>query len=231
MLHMCGVLPLKPELIIEEFPILKYGSYSHCMMKGVSIPICMRKESFYSLHVGVMTVCMSIGLHARWMEFSVAWWRELRKFLPSLGLSITYVKMKHFVFPQSAIKSYPSRGIPPPPLRPAHHRFLDIRAAIAQTRYRLSSLHHPRSTTAAIRCPGDPVPPSKQNCMIRPSSPIPVSQSSTTQTKQQVRSNQEPRPNHQHRAPGGKPSRLTSHQQWSTGRISERSKESRSSTS
>jgi len=69
---MCGVLPLKPELIIEEFPILKYGSYSHCMMKGVYIPICMRKESFYSLHVGVMTVCMSIGLHARWMEFSVA---------------------------------------------------------------------------------------------------------------------------------------------------------------
>ena len=230
MLHMCGVLPLKPELIIEEFPILKYGSYSHCMMKGVSIPICMRKESFYSLHVGVMTVCMSIGLHARWMEFSVAWWRELRKFLPSLGLSsINYVKLKDsFVLPQSVIKPCPSQGS-------RCHRsdqlitVARICAAIAQTRYHLSSLHHPRSTTAAIFAA--PIPPSKQNCIIRPSSPIPVSQSSTTQTKQQVRSNQEPRPNHQHRAPGGKPSRLTSHQQWSTGRISERSKESRSSTS
>ena len=155
MLHMCGVLPLKPELIIEEFPILKYGSYSHCMMKGVSIPICMRKESFYSLHVGVMTVCMSIGLHARWMEFSVAWWRELRKFLPSLGLSsINYVKLKDsFVFPQSVIKPCPSQGS-------RCHRsdqlitVARICAAIAQTRYRLSSLHHPRSTTAAIRCPG-----------------------------------------------------------------------------
>ena len=87
---------------------------------------------------------------------------------------------RHFVFPQSAIKSYPSRGIPPPPLRPAHHRFLDTRRHRSDSLPPLQSLPsvlHDRGHSLLRSCP---VLPSKQKCMIRLSSPIPISQSSTT---------------------------------------------------